>query len=224
MIFINHSTMSSIEAPQFTISTPFTLDETLLTGFDYELTTMEYIRCATGSKLTPSAAPMPERFHAYNDAITKISPDVNIKLLSLNEIEVTSGVTREFLSFLVTINRYTITPKETLSAEQEWRFCNKICELLESIHDHPMKSFFTTDSLMNTKRTDNSITLNNKRIALPNIYIHVDETFTDEDELKVVQYIDKCNAFYREQFNAILNEEEEGIEWDSVVDEEEDCI
>ena len=217
--------MSSIEAPQFTISTPFTLDETILTGFDYVLTPMEYIRYATGAKVTDDSLPMPERFHAYNDAITKIEPDVNIKLLSLNEIEVTPGVIREFLSFLVIINRYTITPKETLSAEQEWRFCNRVCELLESIHTHHMKSFFTTDSLMNTKRTDNSITLNNKRIALPNIYIHIDETFTDEDELKVVQYIDKCNAFYRERFNAVLNEEEEGSEWDPIItDEEEDDI
>ena len=134
--------MSSIEAPQFTISTPFTLDETILTGFDYELTPMEYIRCATGSKLTPDSLPMPARFHAYNDAITKIAPDVNIKLLSLNEIEVMSGTTLEFLSFLITINRYTITPKETLSAEQEWRFCNSVCDLLYSIHKHPMKPFF----------------------------------------------------------------------------------
>ena len=216
--------MSSIEAPQFTISTPFIIDETLLAGFKYELTPMEYIRCATGSKINDSSLPMPERFHAYNDAIAKISPDVNIKLLSLNEIEITPGTTRVFLSFLVTINRYTITPKETLSAEQEWRFCNRVCELLESIHNHPMKSFFTTDSLMNTKRSDNSITLNNKRIALPDIYIHVDETFTDEDELKVVQYIDKCNAFYREQFNVDINPSEEESEWIPCYDEEEDYI
>ena len=86
-----------------------------------------------------------------------------------------------------------------------------------------MKSFFTTDSLMNTKRSDNSITLNDKRIALPDIYIHVDEAFTDADELKVVQYIDKCNAFYREQFNYAFNEEEsEQVLF--IVDEEEDYI
>lgn len=213
--------MSSIEAPQFTISTPFKFDESVLAGFNYELTPMEYIRCATGSKLTQPFLPMSERLHAYNDAIAKLSPDVNIKLLSLNEIEVTPGTTREFLSFSVTINRYTITPKETLSAEQEWRFCNNVCELLDSIHHHPMKSFFTTDSLMNAKRTDNSITLNNKRIALPNIYIHVDETFTDHDELKIVRYIDDCNAFYREQYNADFDEEES--DWTPPVsDEEED--
>lgn len=222
MIFINYSTMSSIEAPRFTISTPFTLDETILAGFDYVLTPMEYIRYATGAKITTESLPMPERFHAYNDAITKIAPDVNIKLLSLNEINVNPAITREFLSFIITVNRYMITPKETLSAEQEWRFCNKVCELLESIHNHPMESFFTTDSLMNTKRSDNAISLNNKRIALPNIYIHVDETFTDEDELKVVQYIDKCNTFYRERFNAVLNEDEEESEWSFVFEEEED--
>ena len=220
MIFINQATMSSIEAPQITINTPFTIDENILSGFHYKVTPIENIRYATGSKLTPSSLPMPARFHAYNNAIKRIAPDVNINLISLNEIEVISGVIREFLSFNITIKRYTITPKETLSAEQEWRFCNKICDLLESIHNHPMKSFFTTDSLMNVKRMDNSITLDGKRIALPNIYVHVDETFTDDDELKVVRYIDKCNAFYREQFNADCDEEE--FVWRSIDNEEED--
>ena len=80
--------MSSIEAPQITINTPFTIDESVLTGFDYIITPIEYIRNAVGPRITNDMPLMPERFHAYNDELAEVASDMNIKLLSLNEISI----------------------------------------------------------------------------------------------------------------------------------------
>jgi hypothetical protein len=200
--------MSSIEAPQITINTPFTIDESILIGFNYTITPIEYIRTAIGARVTDDVPPMPERFNAYNDELAKVASNMNIKLISLNEITIAVDKPREFLSFIITINRYTITPKETLTAEQAWRFRSGINKLLFTVRNHAMRDFFTTDSLTAPKRCDDRIILRKKHISLPTIYIHVDETIKNSDNLKIIQYIDKCNAFYREQFNSARNNNE----------------
>ena len=210
--------MSSIEAPQITINTPFTIDEIILIGFDYTITNIELIRSAIGARITAHVPPMPERFSAYNDELANVASDMNIKLLSLSEITISDNNTREFLSFAITINRYTITPKETLTAEQAWNFHTGINKLLFTVHNHAMRDFFTTDSLTALKRSDDHITLRKKHISLPTIYTPVDEELKTADNLKIIQYIDKCNAFYRERFNTACNDnEEEEYDGDYVV-------
>jgi hypothetical protein len=214
--------MSLIKPPQVTITTPFMIDESILTGFDYTITPIEYIRTAVGARITTDIPPMHDRFCAYNDELAKVASDMNIKLLSLNEITIAVNDTREFLSFLVTINRYIIMPKETLTAEQEWHFNFGINKLLSTVRTHDMRDFFITDSLTTLKRGNDRIILRKNRISLPTMYIHVDEELKTDDNLKIIQYIDKCNAFYRKPFNAAYNEEEEYSEnfavpadWDS---------
>lgn len=216
MIFINRSTMSSIGAPHITINTPFTIDESILTGFDYTITPIEYIRNAVGVKITNNISSMPKRFHAYNNDLATVASDMNIKLLSLNEINITADNTMEYLSFLITINNYTITPKETLTAEQELNFRTGIDELLSRVRSHTMRSFFITESLTEINLSNEHILLNNNRISLPNIYIRVDEELNIDDNLKIIRYIDECTAFYREQYgiyHAADEEEEYSDNW-----------
>ena len=200
--------MSLTEAPQITINTPFRIDESILTGFDYTITPIEYIRTAVGARITADTPPMPARFHAYNDELTHVASDMDIKLISLNEIYITDDEPREFLTFLITTNRYTITPKETLTAEQELNFRTGLNNLLATAHGHAMRGFFITDSLTGINISNDCILLRKERISLPTIYIHVDERLKPDDNLKIVRYIDKCNAFYREQFNITYDEEE----------------
>ena len=195
--------MSSIEAPHITINTPFTIDEHVLTGFDYTITTIEYIRNAVGAKVTSDVPLMSDRFHAYNDELTKVAPDMNIKLISLNEISIAADDTREFLSLMITINSYTITPKETLTAEQEWRFRTKINNLLANVRTHAMRGFFMTDSLTGIYLYNDYILLNKNRISLTNIYIHIDEELRIDDDLAIIRYIDQRSAYYRDRYMAI---------------------
>ena len=84
--------MSSIEAPHITINTPFTIDESVLTGFDYTITNIEYIRNAVGARITNDMPPMPKRFHAYNHDLATVSSDMSIKLISINEISITDDI------------------------------------------------------------------------------------------------------------------------------------
>lgn len=201
--------MSSIEAPHITINTPFTIDESVLTGFDYTITNIEYIRNAVGARITNDMPPMPKRFHAYNHDLATVSSDMSIKLISINEISITDDDPREYISFLITINRYMITPKETLTAEQELNFHTGINKLLSQVRSHAMRSFFITESLTEITVSNNYILLNNNRISLPNIYISVDEGLDIDDNLKIIQYIDECNTFYREQYDIYHTADEE---------------
>ena len=203
MIFINQATMST-EAPEFTIVTPFNLEESIFDGFDYHNDSLEYLRYGIGNNIDPATYHMPTAFNTYNEALRALAPNMNIKVLSLNRINIGGVNDVEFVSLLINVNQYTIRPKESLTAEQEWRFCNNVCDLLETINDHPLRSFFATDSHPKRPLGEQFINLNDTCICLPDIYIHVDEYFNDTDELKVLRYIDGCSAFYRDRFKSAV--------------------
>lgn len=202
MIFIYRLTMSLIEAPQITINTPFTIDESILTGFDYTITPIEYLRYGVGKAIYPDDYERGAHFERYTETLKEVAEGLNIKVLSLNEITI-GEETFEFFTFLITINRYTITPKETLTAEQEWRFANKTCSLLESIKKHPLNAFFTCENMKSHSSGKRYIVINQTSINLPDVFIWVDEYITDEDELKIIKYIDQHSAYYRNQYMAI---------------------
>lgn len=201
MIFINQATMS-IEAPEFTIITPFNLEESVFDGFNYHNEPLEYVRYGIGDDINPVTYHMPIAFNAYNDALKVLAPNMSIKVLSLNRIDIGGVNIKEFISFLINVNRYRIRPKESLTVEQERRFCNNMRNLLETINNHPLRAFFATDSHCGRPLEEQFIKINDAFVALPNIYIHVDECFNDADELKVLRYIDECSAFYRDRFKS----------------------
>ena len=194
----------STEVPEFTIITPFNLEESIFDGFDYHNEPLEYLRYGIGDDINPATYHMPTSFNAYNDALKELAPNMDIKVLSLNRIDIGNVGDKEFVSFLINVNRYMIRPKESLTAEQEWRFCNNICSLLETINGHPLRAFFATDSHCRRPLDEQFINLNDTYISLPDIYIHIDECFNDADELKVLRYIDGCSAFYRDRFRSAV--------------------
>lgn len=192
----------SVTAPSFTITTPFKINENILDGFDYMITPVEYLRYGIGKRIYPGIYERGSHFEHHNESLKEVAKDLNVKVLSLNEINIGDD-TFEFFAFLVTINRYTLTPKETLTAEREWRFSNQICSLLESIKDHPLNVFFTCENMRSHPSDKRHIVLNQTRINLPDTYIWVDEFVSDEDELKIVRYIDQRSAYYRDRYMAI---------------------
>lgn len=200
MIFINQSTMSA-DTPAITITTPFTLDDSLFNGFDYTIDQIDYIRYGIGEHINAKDYNKGIRVAAYNRYLQKTHPDVDIKVISINNITVSPNVVKEFIAFQVTINRYTITPKETLSAEQEWRFSKEITDQLCSIDQHGLLSFFTENPRISATCNDMWIQLNDTLITLPDITINVDRYLSGDDELRIVKYIDSVSAFYRERYN-----------------------
>ena len=190
-------------APSIEIATPFTISSDTLNGFDYTVTPVEYLRHGIGCPVDIDTYDPAKSFEKYNDSLNGIAENVNIQIISINLINIGREM-REFITFLITINRYTITPTEALTAEQEWRFSNEIYTILESIKRHPLKPFFTCENMQTHQANQRSITICDKRISLPDIYIWVDEFLSDEDELKILKYIDQTAAFYRERFNAAI--------------------
>jgi hypothetical protein len=175
----------------------------VLTGFNYTVTPIEYLRYGVGGIINPKTYNRGCHFERYNEALKEMVKDIDIKLISLNTITVDNN-TRDFFAFLITVNRYTITPKETLTAEQEFCFSAEVCKLLESIKSHSLKPFFICETVKSHTDKERAIYFNNNRIQLPDVYIWVDEYLTDEDELKIIRYIDQCSAFYRDRFNAAV--------------------
>lgn len=190
-----------MSAPSITFSTPFTLDESVLCGFYYTITPVEYLRYGIGKLIYPNIYDRGAHFERYNESLKEVANGLNIKVLSLNEITICNDIF-EFVSFLITVNRYTITPKETLTAEQEWRFANQTCDLLESIKNHPLKAFFACENMRSHSSDKRHIVLNETQINLPDTYIWVDEFVSDEDELTIVKYIDQRSAYYRDRYMA----------------------
>ena len=191
----------STDAPAFTITTPFTIDDSLFSGFDYTNNPIDYVRYGIGECINSKDYNKGIRFAAYNEYLHKVYPDVNIKVIAINSITVMPNVIKEFIAFQVTINRYTITPKETLTAEQEWQFSNGISNQLGSIDGHDLVCFFTEHPRVSATYNDMWIQLNDTLITLPDITIHVDRYLSEDDELRILKYMDSVSAFYRNRYN-----------------------
>lgn len=193
----------STNAPAITITTPFTFEESLLDGFDYTIEQIDYLRYGIGKRIT-TGYNKTVRFTAYNDYFSASYPEVNIKVIALNHITAAPMTISEFITFQVTINRYTITPKETLTAEQEWVFSRDLSATLRSIDEYELRAFFTEKPYVSAKHDMMTFVLNDTTISLPDTTIHVDRILSDDDELKLLKYIDSISAFYRERYNATV--------------------
>ena len=191
----------STHAPAITIATPFMLDDSLFSGFDYTIDQIDYIRYGIGERIDTEVYNKGIRLAAYNECLRKEHPDISIKVIAINNIAVTPNMIKEFIAFQVTINRYTITPQETLTAEQEWQFSNEMLNQLGSIDEHKLINFFTENPRVSTTYNSIWIKLNDTTISLPDITIHVDRYLSDADNLRILKYIDSVSAFYRERYN-----------------------
>lgn len=191
----------STSAPAITINTPFTFDESLFNGFDYTIEPIDYLRYGIGKRIDSADYNKSVRFTEYNDYLSANCSDVNVKVIALNHITTAPHVISEFITFQVTINRYTITPKESLTAEQEWLFSTNLTSKLQSTDDHALLAFFIEKPYVSVKRDTMSIVLNDTHISLPDITINVDRFISNDDELKLLKYVDSVSAFYRERYN-----------------------
>ena len=191
----------STDAPVFTINTPFALDESLFVGFDYTIEQIDYLRYGIGMRIDSADYDKYVRFTAYNNYLSANCSDVNVKVIALNHITTAPNTISEFIAFQVTINRYMITPKESLTAEQAWIFRNNLAKRLCSIGGHKLWAFFTEKPYVSAKRDTMSIVLSDTCISLPDITIHADRYLSDDDELKLLKYVDSISAFYRGRYN-----------------------
>ena len=194
----------STDAPVITITTPFALDESLFNGFDYTIEQIDYLRYGIGKRIDSVEYNKYNSFSAYNDYLSTNYSDVNVNVISINNITTAPNTISEFIAFQVTINRYTITPKDSLTAEQEWKFATNLSSRLQSIDEHDLIAFFTETPYVSAKHNTMSIVLNDTQISLPDITIYVDRFLSDDDELKLLKYIDSISMFYRERYNATV--------------------
>lgn len=190
-------------AMTFELYTPFILPEELFKGFEVTRKEVSYTRNGLGIPMNPcSYKRIPERINTYNDYINSITPKVNIKALSIKPICVYSEDFVEHIDFEVIVNRYSVTPTDSLTYESLYAFIKNINETLPQVKDHPLKDFFVrTGSEDAFHRYGFQIDIFTF-ISLPDIYIPVTDTEISEKYiLEAIRYMDALKEYYRQNRN-----------------------
>ena len=69
-----------MSAPSIVFSTPFALDESILCGFDYTITPVEYIRYGIGKRIYLDIYERGAHFEHYNESLKEVAKGLNIKV------------------------------------------------------------------------------------------------------------------------------------------------
>jgi hypothetical protein len=200
-------------AMTFEIYTPFILPEELFKGFSVNRESISYIRNGLGI-LMESYKMIPKRLTMYNDCLNNITPKVIVKALSIKPICVYSNDFVEHIDFEVIVNRYSITPTESLTYELFYDFVKNINERLAQIKDHPLKDFFVRMGTESTFHVYGFQITSDTFITLPDVYIPVTDIDIDEKYiLEIIRYMDALKEYYYKLHNEPIKTGDHKLSW-----------
>ena len=204
-------------APTFEIYTPFILPEELFKGFHVTHEPVSYTRNGLGNPIN-TYEDIQERFTIYNDYLDSITPDMDIRAVSVKPICLYSNIFVEYIEFEVTINHYYITPTDALTYKLFHDFVKNINEKLSRIKNHPLKDFFVRTGTEDAfhRYGFQIITAPCIFISLPDIFIPgIIDTMNVEkmhkDILDVFHYMDSLKEYYYQRHVKLTNAEEHGL-------------
>ncbi len=193
--------MNYPSAMTFEVYTPFVLPEELFKGFNVTCERISYIRNGLGIPMN-SYKDIPKSFTMYNDRLKNIAPDMDIKVLSVKPICIYSKDFVEHIDFEVIVNRYSITPTESLTYEMFYDFVKNINDILSRVKDHSLKDFFVRTSAKDTFHRYGFRIASDIFITLPDVYIPVtDIDISEKHMLEVIRYMDALKEYYHQRYD-----------------------
>ena len=187
--------MSAPIAPSLDIYTPFNIPTELLTGFDYTVEPIEYIRYGIGIKKGTDYG-YDKALMRYNEYLKNTCPTIDVKVILISNINIDDAI-REFIGFQITVNHYTLKCTNDLTAKQLYNLHISLPTLLQQSNIYPVHPFFVTS--METHL--NTLTLAGNSISIPDIGINIDVNGITTDKLiEIFDYIDRRERFYRAGF------------------------
>lgn len=200
-------------APTFKIYTPLILPDELFKGFNVANDPVSYASNGLGNPIN-TYEDIQERFTIYNDYLDSITPDIDIRAVSVKPICLYSNIFVEYIEFEITINHYYITPTDTLTYELFYDFVKNIKEKLSQVKNHPLKDFFVRTGTEDTfhRYGFQIITAPCIFISLPDIFIpEIDVDVDEKYILEVIRYMDSLKEYYHQRHVKLTNAEEHGL-------------